>query len=60
MRVSDSVRSGEFISCVALCEGRGSLVLLAVERRSVCRSLRGVNCVGRGFWLCCLWRAVSV
>ena len=29
--MSDSVRSGEHISCVAPFEGWGSLVLLAVE-----------------------------
>ena len=40
-RVSDSVRSGELVSCVAPCEGWGSLFLLAVERRSVFSSLRG-------------------
>ena len=47
--MSDSVCSGELVSCVALCEGWGSLVLLAVERRSVCSSLIGVKCVGAGF-----------
>ena len=31
-RISDSVRSGELVSCVAPCEGWGSLFLLAVER----------------------------
>ncbi len=45
-RVSDSVRSGELVSCVPPCEGWGFLFLLAVERRSVCSSLRGVRCVG--------------
>ena len=48
-RVSDSVCSGVVVSCVAPCEGWGSLFLLAVERRSVCSSLRGVRCVGLGF-----------
>ena len=47
--MSDSVCSGELVSCVAPCEGWGSLVLLAVERRSVCSSLRGLRCVGVGF-----------
>ena len=44
--MSDSVRSGELVSCVAPCEGWGFLFLLAVERCSVCSSLRGVRCVG--------------
>ena len=48
-RVSDSVCSGELVSCVAPCESWQSLVLLAVERPSVCSSLRGVRCVGVGF-----------
>ena len=48
-RDSDSVRSGELVSCVAPCEGWGSLYLLAMEGRSVCSSLRGVRCVGVGF-----------
>ena len=48
-RVSDSVGSGELISCVAPCVCWRSLFLLAVERRSVCSSLRGVRCVGVWF-----------
>ena len=47
--MSDSVHSGEFVSWVAPCEGWGFLVLLAVERRTVCSTLRGVKCVGAGF-----------
>ena len=31
-RVSDSVRSGELVSCVAPCEGWGFLFLLAMEK----------------------------
>ena len=44
--MSDSVRSGELVSCVTPWEGLGFLFLLAVERRSVFSSLRGVSCVG--------------
>ena len=44
--MSYSVRSEELISCVTPCEDWGFLFLLAVERRSVCSSLRGVSCVG--------------
>ena len=47
--MSDSVRSGKLVSCEAPCDGWGSLFLLAVERQSVCSSLRGVRCVGAGF-----------
>ena len=45
--------------------GGGSLVILPVQRPSLCTSLTGVKCVcakglwlwwGRGLRLCCLWR----